>query len=1102
MQRALSAVLLALIGLCTASVSHAGTAGVVISQIHGANGNAYASDYVELFNAGATPVDIGGWSVQYASATGSGNFAGNGVSVLSGTLQPGQYFLVALAGSASGAPLPTPYALGAPTNLSASNGKVALVRSATGLACNGGSSPCSAAQSDLIADLVGYGNANAFEGTPAPGLTSGTALFRKLGGCADGEDNGADFTTGTPSPRNTASPLAPCGTAAAPIVPVCPAGLSIALGAEVPFTLRATDSDGIVDRVAFAVMPPAGLVLGPLQPASAPGGAASVELATKPALSPGNHSVTVVFGNTEGRSGSCSIALAVLVPPAVWTPIPTLQGTGRVTALPGLRTTRGVVTRINDNGYFLQDAAGDGDPATSDGIFVFTGAQGPAGLRAGHALQITGTLGEYDPAAGANAVTAANPVTQFTAVTSTIFTGTGAIVPTVLALPIAAAEDFERHEGMLVAIPTPLAASQNFFLGRYGQMTLAAEGRLIKPTQLHRPGSPEALGRASLNARSLILLDDGRSAQNPAPVPYIGPDDTLRAGDVLPAGLTGVIDYGLATNSAGGPAAYRIHPTSGVQFQRVNARPATPPPLGGTHRVAAFNVLNYFTTFRNGTTASGATGQGCLPSGTTGDCRGADNAVEFQRQRAKIVEAVVGLGADVVGLMEIQRNGNVAAQDLVDGLNAKFGPGSYAVAPEPPGGVGTDAIRLALIYRPAALSLAGPGMSDASPIHDRPPIAQTFVTKAGARFSVIVNHFKSKNCGGASGADADQGDGQGCFNARRISQANALLGFVGAVAAASGDPDVLVIGDLNAYGSEDPLETLRNGGLVDLDRRFSGTATYSYVFDGESGTLDHALATPALSAQVTGAAHWRINADEPSVIDYNTEFKTQDLYTPTPYRASDHDPILVGLNVAVAPLAQNIVFASLPDRRLDQSPFPVTATASSGLAVTFRTTTPMVCSVTGSMVSLSGTGTCSLWADQAGDPIHGPAPSVARSFAVATGMAQTIDFPPLTPRGVGSGDFAPTVSASSGLPVLLGSSTPTVCTTQSAQVGLIGIGTCTLSAQQPGNAVWLPATPVTRSFAVTGALPAPAEEDVPLPAWALGLMATALAAALRRRARP
>ena len=103
--------------------------------------------------------------------------------------------------------------------------------------------------------------------------------------------------------------------------------------------------------------------------------------------------------------------------------------------------------------------------------------------------------------------------------------------------------------------------------------------------------------------------------------------------------------------------------------------------------------------------------------------------------------------------------------------------------------------------------------------------------------------------------------------------------------------------------------------------------------------------------------------------------------------------------------------------------------------------------------------------------------------------------------GAGSGDFTPIVSASSGLPVLLGSSTPTVCATQSAQVALIGIGTCTLSAQQPGNAVWLPATPVTRSFAVTGALPAPAEEDVPLPAWALGLMATALAAALRRRAR-
>jgi predicted extracellular nuclease len=759
-----------------------------------------------------------------------------------------------------------------------------------------------------------------------------------------------------------------------------------------------------------------------------------------------------------------------------------------------------VVTRINDNGYFLQDPAGDGNPATSDGIFVFTGASVPAGLRAGHALQITGTVAEFDPGGGANPVTAADPVTQLSMVTSTIFTGSGTVTPVPLALPLATPEDLERHEGMLVSITTPLTASQNFFLGRYGQVTLAAGGRLIKPTQIHRPGSPEARALAELNARSILLLDDGRSAQNPAPVPHIGQDDTLRAGDLLPSGLTGVIDYGLATNRNDGPAAYRIHPISPVQFQRVNARPWTPPPVGGTQRIAAFNVLNYFTTFGNGTTATGATGQGCLPSGTTTDCRGADNAAEFQRQRAKIVEAIAGLGADVVGLMEIQRNGNVAPQDLVDGLNARLGAGGYAVVPEPPPGTGTDAIRQALIYRPAALSLAGTSLSDTNPIHDRPPIAQTFATPAGARFSVIVNHFKSKNCGGASGADLDQGDGQGCFNARRTSQASALLGFIASITASVGDPDVLVIGDLNAYGSEDPMQTLRNGGLVDLARRFQGAASHTYVFDGESGALDHALATPALSAQVTGSAHWHINADEPSVIDYNTEFKPQDLYTPTPFRASDHDPVLVGVQPAVAPVAQSISFAPQPDRRLDQSPFTLSATASSGLAVSFSTTTPGVCSVSAGTVSLSGAGTCTLWADQPGDPVHAPAPSVVRSFTVVVGSLQSIDFPSLPPRDLAGGSFTAVANASSGLGVVLNSLTPAVCTNAGVQIRLLSAGTCTLSAEQPGDAVWRPAEPVVRSFAVSAVPATPADEDVPLPVWALVLLSGGLVESLRRRA--
>ena len=203
----------------------------------------------------------------------------------------------------------------------------------------------------------------------------------------------------------------------------------------------------------------------------------------------------------------------------------------------------------------------------------------------------------------------------------------------------------------------------------------SAGGRLEKPTNRFRPGTADAVAMATSNAQRTLLLDDGSSAQNPNPTPYIGADNTLRAGDTLP-GLTGVIDYGLATSDNTGLALYKIVPTQSVSFTRANPRTSTPPALATANiKVASFNVLNFFTTFGNGATASGQSGQGCSLGGavSSSNCRGADNAAEFTRQRDKIVRAIVSLDADVVGLMEIQNNGNTAVQNLVDGLNALAG---------------------------------------------------------------------------------------------------------------------------------------------------------------------------------------------------------------------------------------------------------------------------------------------------------------------------------------------------------------------------------------------------------------------------------------------
>ena len=602
-------------------------------------------------------------------------------------------------------------------------------------------------------------------------------------------------------------------------------------------------------------------------------------------------------------------AITVQGQPAV-TRIFTIQGSGAASPLVGQSvTTQGVVTGVFPglHGYFLQDETGDGNPATSDAIFIYAN-RSRVSVTVGQRIQVTGTVTEFVHSVGAPTVT------QLTKPSDTVVLGAGRIAPTVITLPVSGAGNLARFESMLVRIDGVLTVSQNYFLGRYGQVTLSSQGRLVHPTEVHRPGTPGALALAADNARRRIVLDDGQAAkghssgaENPNPIPYLGAGNTLRGGDTV-AGLTGIIDFGRITQATGVAALldYRLQPTIAPVFVRANARSNAPLPVGGTLKVASFNVLNFFTTFTDGTTTGGASGQGCLPSKTIEDCRGADSPAEFARQRGKILAALLAIDADVVGLMEVQRNGtgtgSVAVQNIVDGLNTALGAGTYAVVPDPANGAGTDAIRVGMIYKPKRVGRVADSLSDNRRVHSRPPLAQTFQAPGGERFSVIVTHFKAKRCDFAAGVDADRGDGQGCFNERRKRQAGALLEFIASVQTVSADPDVLVIGDLNSYSQEDPLDILLKGGLSSQSLRFAATPAqhYSYVFNGEAGTLDHGLATASMAVQVSGATDWHINADEPAVLDYNVEFKSQDLYAATPYRASDHDPVIIGLRLGKA----------------------------------------------------------------------------------------------------------------------------------------------------------------------------------------------------------
>jgi predicted extracellular nuclease len=859
---------------------------VVISQVYGGGGNAgalYRHDFIELFNRGAAPVSLSGWSVQYASPASS---SWSATPLPATVLQPGQYLLVQASAGAGGLlALPTPEAAGT-LALGAAAGKVLLANTGSAVANPNASS---------VLDLVGFGAAAvAFEGTgPASAPSNTMAIVRAGHGCDDTDDNSADFTVAAPAPRNGNAALNPCGAGNAPVIPQCPDRFAVIAGSGGSTRISARDADGMVTGATIVAGAVPGIRILAVHAASA---GASFSLDIAPAVAAGAYPLAIRFANDQDQAARCAITVDVQSAAAGVHGIAQIQGSGATSEYAGsVQSTGGVVTLLASNGYYLQDPDGDGDPATSDGIFVFTGSM-PT-LSVGDRIKLTATVAEFD------AGDASRTVTRLTAVSDTVLVSRGnTVVPTDIALPLANPDTFERFEGMLVRVAVPLTVSQNYFQGRYGQLTLSA-GRLEKPTNRHAPRSAQAVAAAAVNAANRLVLDDGRSAQNPYPIPYLGADGTLRAGDSV-AGLVGVIDFGLVTASNPGPGGYKLQPAVPPVFSRDNPRTGVPVLPAGNVRVASFNVLNFFTTFADGATASGLTGQGCTQGASTArsHCRGAGNLAEFQRQRAKIVAAIGAVDADVLGLMEIQNNGDTALANLVDALNAAAPGSGYALVPRPPA-TGSDAIRVAMIYKPSRLTLVGAALSDADPINSRPPMAQTFAARNGEKFSLIVNHLKSKgSCPAADGAhaDADAGDGQGCWNGTRVRQAQRLASvFLPRVQAAADDADVLVIGDMNAYGMEDPIAELGNAGLANQVERFlrRGGMPYSYVFDGEAGTLDHALATSSLGLQVMGVAQWHSNADEPSVIDYRTGFKPQDLYAPTPYRASDHDPVLVSLQL-------------------------------------------------------------------------------------------------------------------------------------------------------------------------------------------------------------
>lgn len=595
-------------------------------------------------------------------------------------------------------------------------------------------------------------------------------------------------------------------------------------------------------------------------------------------------------------------------------PISEVQGSGATTPLPNSTpiTVQGVVTALFSglSGFFIQEEPADQDDndATSEGLFIFTGNAGlPDGVAVGDTVRVTGIPSEF-PTDGVSSQT---QLTSPNVINCGI--GTTTIEPTELTLPVESLADFERYEGMLVRLPQELQISEYFNFDRFGEFTLALprplHPRLFQPTALVEPG-PDAVALADENLRRRIIIDDGRSVQNPNPAihpngqPFTNTatlQNLFRGGDTV-TGLEGILTQQFGT--------YRIQPTDYGVYEAQNPRPTAPEPVGGTLRVAAMNTLNYFLTLDDGVFI-------CGPNQDQ-ECRGADadQPDEFERQRTKLLEAIKLLNPDVLGLIEIENTPGVdPAADLAAGLNAALGAGTYASIDT--GVIGTDAIRVGFIYKPAKVTPTGDFQLLTSAVDERflddknrPVLAQTFTeVSSGELFTVAVAHLKSKGSDCEDVNDPDTGDGQGNCNLTRTEAARALVDWLATDPTGSGDPDFLIIGDLNAYAREDPIDAILAGpddtlgtddDYTNLIFRYQGFYAYSYLFDAQLGYLDHALASASLLPQVTGANELHLNADEPDILDYDTSFKQapQDaLYEPNAYRSADHDPLLVGLDL-------------------------------------------------------------------------------------------------------------------------------------------------------------------------------------------------------------
>lgn len=810
--------------------------GIIITEAYvsgGSVGTPYTNKYVELYNPTDAPVSLDGWSLQYRAPAPTTPSAPD-ATALGGTIPARGHFLVqGRSNGTAGTALPTPD-ISTGFNPGAKGGVIVLANQATsvGVLPSG-----NVAGTPGVVDALGYGTATSFEGTAAPTPGSGSPKSANRTEFVDTDDNGADFTLQDTTPTNSST--APGGPTPTPT------------------------------------------------PSPTPSPSPTPTPTATPSPTPG----TVVA-------------------------IRDIQGTGTATPLSGQTvTTRGTVTAAYPTGgfagFYLQTpgSSAAADQAASDALFVYS-PDTVEGVTVGDYVEVTGVAGEF------------YGLTQLTVgAGGTVRLSEPAEEAKASAITLPATETArEAVEGMLFQPSEAFTVADTYTLNQYGEVTLATgTTRLLQPTDVARPGTPENAAVKADNAARSVRLDDGATtnflsgANRGKVLPYLTQAQPVRVGYSAEFTSPVILDF---RNTA-----WKFQPLAeldganpgGVQpVQFAGERPAAPDEVGGNLTIASFNVLNYFPT--TGEELTGCTyytdragnpitiNRGC-------DARGAANQENFERQEAKIVAAINALGADVVTLMEIENSAkfgkdrDAALAILVDALNEKA-PGTWDYVRSPaavPALEDEDVIRTAMIFKKAVAEPVGESVildDDVAFSNARKPLAQAFKPVGGTEdetFLAMVNHFKSKGSAPSSGSNVDSGDGQGAWNAARVTQAEALVAFADSLKESTDTDKVFLTGDFNAYTQEDPMQVLYEAGYINQGQKDD---SYSYVFSGLSGSLDHILASPEADSTVTGVDTWNINSVESVALEYSRyNNNVTDYYVADPYRASDHDPVLVGLDL-------------------------------------------------------------------------------------------------------------------------------------------------------------------------------------------------------------